>query len=136
MSSPPPSGSDSNIPPPPQPPGVPTTRPDRGAGVALAGFLCGLVSFSALVVGVLVISGRVPGVTGDALGAGVVLVVAEFPVALVGLILSIRGRHSTSRRRLASAGWLLSVLALVPSLLYIVEIFVFIFTFKCSQPCL
>ena len=117
MSSLSPAGSDTNIPPPPQQPGVPTTQPDRGAGPALAGFLCGLVSFSALVVGVLVIGGAVPGVTGDAIGAGVVLIVAAFPVALVGLILSIRGRHSLSRRWLAIAGMVLSVLVLVLSLL-------------------
>jgi hypothetical protein len=50
----------------------------------------------------------------------VFLIVGALPVALVGLILSFLGRHSTSRRWLAVAGVAFSVLALVPFVVLLV----------------
>jgi hypothetical protein len=96
--------------------------PDRDASVALAGFLCGLSSFiisapaSLSYIGgmFLIFFGSGGAERGLSLGEVVVLLLAAFPVALVGLILSVRGRHSNSRRRLARAGMILSSLALLP----------------------
>lgn len=121
MSSLPPSGSDPNIPPPPEQPGVPTAQPDRGARLALAGFLCGLTSLFATMLGIFpplfFAYNAVPGHIGGERG---LLILAACPVALAGLILSVQGRHSMSRRRLAIAELVLSVLALVFVLLFTV----------------
>ncbi len=104
--------------------------PDREARAALAGFLCGLGSFIASVLASLnfsaglfltffVSSGAEPGLS---IGEVVLLLIVAFPVALVGLVLSVRGRHSTSRRRLARAGMIFSFLALVPFLVVLVVV--------------
>lgn len=120
MSSPPPSGSGPNIPAPPLPPGVPMPQPDRGASQALAGFLCGLASFIAVMLGiyrVLFVYNHIPGFIG---GEGGLLILAACPVALAGLILFVRGRQSMSRLGLAIAGLVLSALALGFILLFTV----------------
>ncbi len=113
MSSPPPSGSAPNLSAPPQPPRVPTTRPDRGVGLALAGFLLSLAAFIAALLVTLVALFEYDAVPGFSGVEGAWLLVATFPVALVGLTLSALGRHSTSRRGLAITGVVLSVLTLV-----------------------
>ena len=117
MSSPPPVGSDPNIPPPPPPPGVPPAQPDRGAGPALAGFLWSLAGFCPSMVAALsyiatafaIFSGPgkpAPGyiAPGLSMSAIVPLILVAFPAALVELRFSFRGRHSSSRRGLAIAG--------------------------------
>lgn len=121
---------------PPAPPGgsaAHAARSDRGAGQALAGFLCALVSVVAsLVAEVLAsdtsMSGLVPRewrlgpalqrlhyavVPGATSGEGMLLFTAAFLVALVGFSLSFSGRRSPSRRRLAVSGLLLSALVVV-----------------------
>ena len=125
MSSPPPSGHDPNHPAPPQQPGVPTAQPDRGAGLALAGFLCGLISFIVVMAAFLSYYIAARYVTSAALRfltLYVSLILAAFPVALAGLILSFRGRHSRARRRLAIVGMALSLLAMVPFVYQVVAI--------------
>ncbi len=118
---------------PPSPPEVPAAQPDRGAGPALAGFLCALVSVVASLVA-LVLAGDVnlfsnaplvwrlgpalqrlhdavvPGATS---GEGMLLFTAASLVAVVGFSLSLGGRRSTSRRSLAVSGMLLSALVVV-----------------------
>jgi ABC-type sulfate transport system permease component len=106
------------------------TSPDRDASVALAGFLCGLCSFIASAVAslnfiaglFLTFIGRSGAEPGLSIGEVVVLLIAAFPVALVGLILSVRGRHSSSRRRLARSGMIFSCLALVPFFVAVVAL--------------
>jgi hypothetical protein len=65
------------------------------------------------------------GISGFSGGEGVWLITGVVPVALVGLMLSVRGRHSSSRRWLVIAGVVLSVLALVPFLVSMGVLIVF-----------
>jgi hypothetical protein len=104
-------------------------QPDRGASQALAGFLCGLASFSAALLGSFCAYDLVRGYSS---GEGVLLIVGSSPVALAGLRLSIGGRHSISRRWLAIAVAELSALALVPVLVFIV--FVVQLYHDCNTP--
>lgn len=131
MSRQPPYGSAPNPPLPPLSPEVPTAQPDRGAGLALAGFLCSLTSLIAAVLAGIFASGAVAGLTS---GEGVLLLVAAFPVALVGLILSVLGRHSTSRRGLAIAGAVLSPIFLV--FLFVAVLVIYLSWTSCSPSCL
>lgn len=136
MNSPSASGSapSAGLPPaPPQGPSAHAARSDRGAGPALAGFLCALVSVVASLVA-LVLAGEpsmldtVPllrrlgpalqrlhdaVVPGASSGEGMLLFTAAFLVAVVGFSLSLSGRRSPSRRRFAVSGMLLSVLVIV-----------------------
>jgi MFS family permease len=135
MNTSPPSESDPNTPAPPQQPGVPMPQRDRGAGFALAGFLCGLASFGASVVGsVFLVTGAYggPRLTApdlspdDRLWVIVFAFVFGLPVALgalVGGFLCDLGSYSTSRRRLAKVGMVLCALTLVP---FIVTIGLFV----------
>jgi hypothetical protein len=127
----PPSGSPPMPPEPPPSPAVPLPAPDPVARLALAGFLCGLGSFIASMLASLnviaglfltffVSSGAEPGLS---LSEVLLLLIAAFPVALVGLILSVRGRHSTTRHRLARAGIIFSCIALLPFVVAIVVVF-------------
>ena len=136
MNSPSPSGSAPSDGLPPAPPGGPSAhaaQSDRGAGPALAGFLCALVSVVASLVALVLasdtsVSGYAPLVRrlGSALqrlhyavvpgatsGEGMLLFTAAFLVALVGFSLSLGGRRSPSRRPLAVSGLLLSALVVV-----------------------
>jgi hypothetical protein len=90
-------------------------QPDTGARLALAGFLCGLASLIAAMLGSLSLfyDGQNT-ISAFSSGEGVLLILAAVPVALVGLILSLWGRHSRARRRLAMTGVALSFIALVP----------------------
>jgi hypothetical protein len=82
---------------------------DQGSGKAFAGFLCGLGSLSAALLAGLFISGALPG---RSISEGLLLLIATIPLALIGFGLSVRGRHSRSRRRLALAGIILSCVPL------------------------
>jgi hypothetical protein len=95
----------------------PASVSDWGAGLAIAGFLCGLGSIIALILAFIFGVGAVPGFSSS---EGALLLVATFPVALVGIILSYLGRQSTSRRGLASAGMILSVTTMDLSFLGVV----------------
>lgn len=86
-------------------------QPDRGARLALAVFLCGLISLLAAILGSLF---GLNTVLAFSSGEGVLLILGAVPVALVGLFLSFWGLHSRARRRLAMTGMALSFLALVP----------------------
>ena len=108
---------------------VPQGRPDHGAGLALAGFICG---GSACIVGLCyalnyIALVRVPGLAGSEAGVGVWLVVllllVSGPGALVGLVLSFQGRHSTSRAWLARLGVLLSTVAALPFIVLLVAFY-------------
>lgn len=127
-------------------------QPDRRAGVARAGFVCGLISASAsLLAGLnflaqylLIFNYRLhifadnhfPGGTQPGLTSGevVLLILAAFPVALVGLSLSILGRRSTSRRRLARAGIILSLIALIPFCILVVVLYM-LFSYCSAHSC-
>lgn len=135
---------DEAIPPPPVPalPVASATPPDGWAGVALAGFVCGVVSFIAsmlagldYVVAIAAIRYS-PGAATPGLSSGevVLLIVGSFPLALVGLVLSMMGRRSTSRRRLAIAGTVLSLIALVPFAVLAVVLFEFV-TYCSAHSC-
>jgi hypothetical protein len=123
---------------------VRNARSDRGAGPALAGFLCALVSFVASLVAVVLASGTslvgnapllrrigpalqrlhdaaVPGATS---GEGMLLFTAAFLIAVVGFSLSLGGRRSPSRRQLAVSGMLLSSLVVVCFCLVLVILYV------------
>jgi hypothetical protein len=56
-------------------------------------------------------------------GEEVLLILGAAPLALAGLALSFRGRRSSSRRRLAIAGMILSLVALVPFAWLLVAIY-------------
>src|SRR5262249_30886459 len=113
----------------PSPPGVVSrAQPDRGATLALVGFWCALVSFVASLAASVLAGSQgpigttpllwslgpalqrlhdvvVPGATS---GEAMLLFTAACPVALVGFSRSFLGRHSSSKRRLAISGMLLS----------------------------
>jgi hypothetical protein len=95
-------------------PGASMAQPDRGARLALAGFLCGLASLIAAMLGSLslFVLNTISAFSNG--GVLVFLIPAAVPVALVGLILSYWGLHSRARRRLAMTGMALSFIALVP----------------------
>jgi hypothetical protein len=79
----------------------------------------------------------IPGLTYNEIvssGEELLLLIAAFPVALVGLMLSIAGRHSTSRRRLALAGTVLSFIAILP--LFVALLVVYLSWSRCSPSCL
>ena len=82
---------------------TPVTQPDPRSRVALAGFLCSLGVIAASTLTVFAAYDAVPGMSS---GEGVLLAIALFPLALVGTVLSVLGRTSTSRRGLAIAGLL------------------------------
>jgi hypothetical protein len=81
--------------------------PDQGRGLALAGFWCGLGAFIASVLAGISATSGVPGMSS---GEGLLLAIAALPLALAGVILSFLGRKSTSRRGLAIAGLVFSLL--------------------------
>lgn len=106
-------------------------RPTRGDRLALAGFVCGLVSLGAgLLAGLLAIQAIPDGSSGEAL----LLLIAMVPVEVVGLALSILGRHAPSRRGLARAGMVLTATPLV--LFVLVVILVILSWVRCAPHCI
>ena len=82
-------------------PQAPVTRPDPKGRVALAGFVCGLGVLTATALAGGAIYERVPGTSS---GEGALLAMATFPLAVRGMVLSVRGRTSSSQRGLAIVG--------------------------------
>jgi hypothetical protein len=72
---------------------------ERGNGLAVAGLVLGIVSLVAEVI--------------------IVLWPVGLPVAVVGVVLSALGRRSLSRRKMATWGLVLSIIALVLSVFFI-----------------
>jgi hypothetical protein len=119
----------------------PVTSPDRGARLALSGFLWGLVGcIVSMLASLNFLAGlflynffvtHQGGIQPLSISEVLLLLVVAFPAAVVGLILSVRGRHSTSRRRLARAGMIFSFIALIP---FVVALVVLTITFSyCSM---
>jgi len=103
---------------------------DVRGGLARAGYICGLISgvvtvFAALnfLVPLLFYSvvQNLPLLSSSEV---VLLLIAMVPVALIGLVLSVRGWRSTTRHRQAVAGVALSAFALVPFLVAVVVIYI------------
>lgn len=115
MSGNPPNGITPGTPVPSHP--VPVAQPDRGAGPALAGLICAVVSIVATVTGAAFAVGLVPGPTS---GEGLLMMLGAFVLALVGLFLSLAGCHSTSRHTQAVVGLVLSCCGLAPFVLALV----------------
>jgi hypothetical protein len=121
--------------------GYPIPQRDRGAGAALAGFVCGLASCAASLLAAAIFAlsmvstfaGRGQG-PGPSLSVLLLLLIAACPVALVGLILAIAGWRSVTRRRMARAGVILSFIALLPFILAIV--IVVIGWARCAPGCI
>jgi hypothetical protein len=108
-------------------PEAPTTRPDPARRLARAGFVCGLGVLAATALAVLAIYGRLlPAMTS---GEGALLVIATFPFAVLGSVLSVLGCRSISRRGLAIAGMLC---CLVYNALVVFEAFVL---YQLGQVC-
>ena len=84
-------------------PEAPITQPDPARRLALAGFVCGLGVLAATALAVLAIYDQGPVMSN---GEGALLASATFPLAVLGSVLSVRGRTSASRRGLAIAGML------------------------------
>ncbi|HLJ81905.1 MAG TPA: hypothetical protein VKT52_10495 [Ktedonobacterales bacterium] len=121
MSSQPPHGAADNL---------PRAQP-RGDGLVRAGFVCGLISLTAALLGGLFASGVVSDLTS---GEGMLLLVGALPVALVGLLLSGAGYSSTSRRRLARAGIAFSLI--VVSLFLLALLVVYLSWSACQPSCI
>jgi hypothetical protein len=125
-------------------PGTSSPRPRANrAGIAIAGFVCGLVSFLvslAFSVNYVVLVYQIenygqevglPRVETQLWGGifpvvVVALQLATVPVGLVGVVLGVLGWRSLSRRWLARTGVLLSILALVPAAVLITAFIVII----------
>jgi hypothetical protein len=105
-------------------------RSDRAAGLAVAGFVCGLLSVMASLLAALLASGALPGGTS---GEGLLVLIAAGAVAFVGLPLSFLGRHSTSRRRWALPGMVFSALTLI--LLALVLVMTYLSWSTCANSC-
>jgi hypothetical protein len=102
-----------------------------GDGYARAGFVCGLVSFSAALIAGLLASGVVPGGTS---GEGMLLLIAATLVALVGLLASAAGLRSRSRRQMAIAGM---ILALIPmAFLALALLVIYLSWSRCAPSCI
>jgi hypothetical protein len=101
---------------------MPMVQPDQGAGLAIAGFYCGLGSVVAPILAIILAVVHVPALP-------TLLFLAAIPAAIVGVILSAMGRKSTSRGGLAIAGLILSIVALVLFLLFIVLVIVALFVY-------
>ena len=118
----------------------PRAGSNRGR-IAVAGFVCGLVSFvislafsvNFVLVYQIFLSYRQSGGLGDVetrlwggnFGFVVVgLQLATIPLGLAGVVLGVLGWRALSRRRLARSGVALSILALIPSALLITVIFI------------
>lgn len=114
MSGSPPNGTTPGAPVPPRPTSV--AQSDHGAGKALAGLICAVASILATLTGAAFAAGFVPDRTS---GEGLLVMLGAFVLALVGLFLSLAGRHSTSRRRHAVTGIVLSCIGLAPFVLAI-----------------
>lgn len=128
----------------PSVPGVSRAQPDRGATPAIVGFLCALVSFVASLAASVLAGGQGPFSDtpllwrlGPALhrlhdvvvpdttdGEAMLLFTAACLVALVGFSLSLLGRHSSSQRRLAISGMLLSSIVVLCFSLILVYLYV------------
>lgn len=119
-------------------PEMPTIVPDRSARLALTGFLCGLVSFVASMLAsfnyfanqllrnnIQLVHDNILSTIRPSMSEGevVLLLMAAFPVALVGLILGVQGRHATSRRWLALTGMIFSVITLIAFSYALVELY-------------
>lgn len=119
----------------------PVPQRDRGAGAALVGFVCGLASCAASLLAAAIFAlwlfttftGRGQG-SGPSLSVLLLLLIAACPVALVGLILSIAGWRSVTRRRMARAGVIFSIIALLP---FILAIAIVILSWsRCAPGCI
>lgn len=111
MSAQPSSGSD-----------IPPTWPDRYARVAVAGLICGLTSL----IPALLLLGAIFGfhtLSGLSLGADELLIGGAFLLALIGLLVSVQARYSTSRRWLAIVGAVLCALVAVTLVLEVAYVF-------------
>jgi hypothetical protein len=121
--------------------GYPIPQRDQGAGAALVGFVCGLASCAASLFAAAIFAlslfttftGRGQG-PGPSLSVLLLLLIAACLVALVGLILSIAGWRSVSRRRMAPARAICSFIALLPFILAIV--IVIIGWARCAPGCI
>jgi len=84
---------------------------DRNQGSAMAGLILGLISLllPAIVYFVLPVS-----------ILSVICLFLGFPISIVGLIFSIRGRRSLLRKGMATAGLVLSIIGLLLALGYII----------------
>jgi len=89
-------------------------RADR---YAIVGFVLGVLCLLALLTAYSIVIQRWPS---GLEGLGVLLYVATFPVALVGMLLSGRGRFSSTRRGLAVAGIVLSLAAALITLAFFI----------------
>ncbi len=114
-----------------------TSAFDWRAGVARAGFLCGLISAIVTVLAAFSflfslffypLSQELPVLSS---GEVVLLLIAMTPVALIGLVLSASGWRSTTRHRQAVAGVALSAFALVP---FVIAVLVIAISWTACQP--
>ena len=101
---------------------VPPTRPNRYAGQALAGFVGGLISLMpALLLLAALLGFRA--LAGISVGELALLIGGTFYLALIGLMLSVLGLRSPSRRWLAIVRVVLSAMVLVFIVLVVAYIF-------------
>lgn len=96
-----------------------TTAPERRRGLALAGFVLGIVSLLAIV------SIFVVGASLSNAGALIVLFwLGGLASSSVGIVLSALGRQSKSRRTIATVGLVLSIIVLVLGLIFTILVVV------------